>query len=237
MPYRRFHPRDNRLRPIVYAAPMRSTTRHHHGNCLPIALFAVAAIGVVAFVGGLWAFATSDAAQAVSDLQAKIESLQEGATVFKAPGSATVELSKGGGTVMLAPDGMVDGESVPAPGPEVAFAVTVKDADGDPVEYEPNTQPRNPGAPFHMFGFFEVPEDGTYTVEVELAGGEDPHAAIMVASGSEADVEQLAMSGLAVLKGTVGGCVGICGFLAALGFGIPALVLSRRKRTPDPLAA
>jgi hypothetical protein len=215
---------------------MRHTRPLRRGNCLPIALFALAAVGVIALAVGGWMFLTSDAATAVKDLQAKVESLQEGATVFAAPGSAVVELKKGGGTVMLAPDNMVDGENIPAPGPEVAFAITVKDAAGNPVKYEPNTQPRNPGAPFHMFGFFEVPEDGAYTVEVTLAGGEDPRAAMMVATGTEEDVEALTMAGLEVLKGTFGGCVGVCGLLAAIGFGIPALVLSRRKPTPDPLA-
>lgn len=214
---------------------MRFQKIRRRGNCLTIALFAVAAIGLLALLVGGWMFATSDAAAAVSRLQAKIESLQEGATTFAAPGSAKVELKKGGGTVMLAPDGMVDGENIPAPGPEVAIAVTVKDAGGNAVKFEPNTQPRNPAAPFHLFGFFEVPEDGAYEVEVSMVGGDDPRAAIMVAAGTEADVEELALAGVEVVKGGIGGCIGVCGLLAAIGCGIPALVLARRRKTPDPL--
>ena len=214
---------------------MRHTKPLRRGNCLPIALFAIAAIGLLAFIVGAVVFATSDATAAMRDLQTKIEALQEGATTFAAPGSVQVELKKGGGTVMLAPDGMVDGENIPAPGLDVAIAVTVKDAEGNAVKYEPNTQPRNPAAPFHMFGFFEVPEDGTYEVEVSMVGGEDPRAAIMVASGTEKDVEELALAGVELVKGGIGGCVGVCGLLAAIGFGIPAILVARKKKTPDPL--
>jgi ABC-type dipeptide/oligopeptide/nickel transport system permease component len=41
-----------------------------------------------------------------------------------------------------------------------------------------------------------------------------------------------------VLSAGTGGCLGICGVLMALGFGIPALIIWRRKRnTPaDPIA-
>ena len=99
-------------------------------------------------------------------------------------------------------------------------------------------QPRDPNSPFAVLAAAEIPADGTYAVDVRETGGGETPAAILVAGGSQADLEAMGESAGELAKFAGGACGGVCGLVLLLGCGIPALVIAIRRRKPkvDPLA-
>lgn len=216
---------------------MRSHT-HRRGNCLFLTLVGLAVLGLLVLIASLVAAVTSKPGEAVQQLESQIQTLAESATRLEAPGSAEVELAKGGVMVLLAPDGEVDGKKISTPGGSVQFDVTITGEDGTEVKVEAMRQPRDPNSPFAVLAAAEIPADGTYTVDVRETGGGETPAAILVAGGSQADLEAMGESAGELAKFAGGACGGVCGLVLLLGCGIPALVIAIRRRKPkvDPLA-
>ncbi len=199
-------------------------------------LAAFAVIGVLLMVGGIVSLLTSGAGQAMTDIQTSIETFVADAKTFEAPGELEVELPAGGAIVALAPDGKVGDKQIGTPHPSVEYTVTIKGPDGNDVKFEANSQPRSSGAPFALLGFFETKEADLYKISATTENADDPHAAISVAAGTEKQVEALMNNALALLQGFGGGCFAACGVILALVCGIPALIMRKRKKAPDPLA-
>ena len=195
----------------------------------------LAVVGFLLLVGGVIFMLTSDAMSAVADVQKQISNFTEKATTFAAPGSEEVEFDVGGGVVMLSPGGTVGDKTIGTPPSDVTFTVTITDATGTAVEFAPNRSPRQPGAPFELIGFFETPTKGLYKIDVQTSTGVP--AAIMVAAGTEEDVNKLAGSAGQIAAGAGGLCAAGCGGIMLLGFGIPALIVrAKAKKRVDPLA-
>jgi len=177
--------------------------------------------------------AASGATSAIGTLKTQIKSFTESATVFEAPGEVTIEFKQGGGAILLEPDGEVGDRRIGIPPWDVTFELEVTDPDGEQVKVERNTSPRQPGAPIELLGVFEIEKDGPHRVAVRTSN--DSPAAIMVGAGTEAEVKSLFESIIAFAQGVLSSCFSACGCLMALAFGVPALVLSRARRQPDPL--
>jgi len=125
------------------------------------------------------------------------------------------------------------GQDGPAP-QEAAPEVT--DAGGKSVRVEGPRGNRSPGAPFEVLGTFAVETAGRYTIQITGTSEDAPRAAVMVATASGEELEALTATAVSLFKFGGGACFSICGFVALLGFGIPALIVrARAKRTPDPL--
>lgn len=204
------------------------------GSCLVQTLIGLALIGLLLLIVGVVGMLTSKASSAVQDIQSQIETLRNRATVFEAPASIELELGQGGALVALAPDGMVGDKKLGPPPASARYEITVTDAEGKAVRFERANQPRNPAAPFEMLGTFAVDAAGRYTVKVDGAGDNPAPAAVMVASASTEEIETLANSGVAILQGLGGACSAICGLVAFVGFGIPALIMRARARQKPP---
>ena len=219
------------LRPMLHATPRR-------GNCLFMTLVGLAILGLLLLIVGAVAALTAKPADAVEKLRTQMEQFADTSTALEAPGSAEIELPAGGMIVLLSPDGEVNGKKISTPGGGVQFDITVTAPDGTAVPVESMRQRRDPNAPFAVLATAEIPEQGIYTVDVRESGGGTTPAAILIANGSKADLEQLGNSAAELLKFAGGGCSGVCGLALALGCGIPALVIAVRRRMakPDPLA-
>jgi hypothetical protein len=219
----------------------RQATHQRRGNCLFQILLALAVLCVLVAVAGIVSMLTSGAGKAVTDLQSEIKTIAANSDTFEAPGTATVELESGGAMLALHPDGTVGDKKIGVPPANVTYVFTITGPDGNPVKFDANNQPRNPQAPFEMFGVFEAKTAGAYTIEAKTSDGSATPAAIMVAAADEATAERLASAGLAIFKGIGGGCLSICGCLAAIGFAIPAFFVRRKAKAsaeapaPPPL--
>lgn len=200
------------------------------GNCLFQVLLAVAVLSILVSVFGIISMLTSGAGDAVSALETEIKSIAANSQTFEAPGTATVELAEGGAMLALHPDGMVGDKKIGVPPANVNYTFTITDADGNSVKFDANNAPRNPQAPFEMFGVFETKAAGTYTIQSKTSDGSETPAAVMVAAADKATAERLANAGLAIFKGVGGGCLTVCGCLAALAFGIPALIVRKKAK-------
>lgn len=217
---------------------MRTNSHAHRGNCLVQLLFALAVIGLLLLIVGVVGMFTSNASSALQNMQTQIQKLMDSSTVFEAPASIELELTEGGGIVALAPNGMVGDKRIGTPPVGVGYTVTIKDAEGKAIKYDPNSAPRSPGSPFEILGVFETKAKGRYTIEVKTSDGSETPAAIMVAAASKEEAEQLANAGVSILQGFGGACAAGCGFLLFVGFGIPALIVrarAKRSAQPDPL--
>lgn|GEM_PF-1286676 len=200
------------------------------GNCLFQALLAVAVLSFLVSVFGIISMLTSGAGDAVTALETEIKTIAANSQTFEAPGTATLELAEGGAMLALHPDGMVGEKKIGVPPASVNYTFTITDADGNAVKFDANNAPRNPQSPFEMFGLFETKAAGAYTIEAKTTDGSDTPAAIMVAAADKATAERLANAGLALFKGVGGGCLALCGCLAALAFGIPALIVRKKAK-------
>jgi hypothetical protein len=196
-------------------------------------LAALAILGAILLIVGAIIAATSGGIGAFSSLKKQFEAFAASAQTFEAPGVGEYEFKKGGAMVMLHPDGQVGDRRIGTPDWKVDFEVTVTDIDGNAVPYERNEAQRQPGAPFELLGFFEIPEDGVYRIDVATSDGTP--AAIMVGSGTSEEVETMLASFLSFMWGVVGGCFSACGCVILLAFGVPALVLGRSRPKVDPL--
>ncbi|MCE2882982.1 MAG: hypothetical protein LW636_11590 [Planctomycetaceae bacterium] len=208
-------------------ATMHCTRR---GNCL---FQALAALAVLIVIFGIVSMLTSGAGDAVKDFEKQVQSLTDTATTIKAPGQTSIEMKQGGAMVAVLPSGDVAGEKIGAPKAGVTFTVTVTDPSGNPVKFEKGNQSPQAGAPFELLGVFEAKSEGAYKVDVQSSDGSP--AAIMVAAGTQEDIDRAMNSGLAILQGVGGGCLTICGAGAAVVFGGVALFMRLRKPKPDPL--
>jgi len=208
---------------------MRKSIPVRRGSCGLQILAALAILAVILLIVGVVGFIVSGPSSAASQFEAQLKKFTESATVFEAPGSKEIEFKAGGGVVMLSPEGMVGDKRIGTPPSSVTLDVKIESADGKALKFERNTAPRNPAAPFELIGFFKVDADGTYTVTVTPSDGSTP-AAILVGAGTEQEVASLLSSVAALLTATVSGCVGICGLVGVMAFGIPALVMWRSKR-------
>ena len=216
---------------------MRQNSPIRRGSCAVQVLFALAILGLILMIVGAVSLFASSPAKAVSEFEAQVKKFVETATVFEAPGSNQVELKQGKGLMLTAPDGKV-GDKFIGPLPAgVTLSVTVTDPEGATVSFNPNTAPRNPQSPFELIGFFDIAKDGTYSIEVASSDGKSP-AAVVVGSGTEKEVESMIANLASLLVAGTGGCVGICGLVMLPVFGIPAIVMWRRKRNApvDPVA-
>jgi hypothetical protein len=211
---------------------------HRRGNCLFLTLVGLAVVGLLVLVVSLVAAITSKPGEAFEKLESKFQTLAEGATRLEAPGSAEIDLAEGGVMVLLAPDGEVDGKKIGTPRGTVQFDVRIIAEDGTEVEVESIRETRDPNSPFAVLAAAEIPADGTYLVDVRETGGGQTPAAILIAGGSQADMDAMGESAGELAKFAGGACGGVCGLVLLLGCGIPALVISirRRKAPVDPLA-
>ena len=211
-------------------ATMHCTRR---GNCLFQAIVALAVIGFLVATFGIVSMLTSGAGDAVKDFEKQLQTMMDTATTIKAPGQASIEMKQGGAMVAVLPSGDVGGEKIGAPKEGVTFTVTVTDPSGNPVKFEKGNQSSQAGAPFELLGVFEAKSEGAYKVDVQSSDGSP--AAIMVAAGTQEDIDKAMNTGLAILQGIGGGCLTICGAGAAVVFGGVALFMRLRKPKPDPL--
>lgn len=212
---------------------MRTPAPHRRGNCLFQALLAVALLGLLLAIFGAVTMLTSGAGDAAKALEKQLKAMAETATSFEAPGKVSLELKSGAGMVGIVPNGEVDGKKIGAPGEAVTFKVTVTDADGKSVKFDEFGASRDPNAPIQPVGIFKVGSPGTYTIDVATSDGSP--AAVFVSAGTQEEVDQLASSGIAILKGVGGGCVTFCGGAVFVVFGIISLVIKLRRKEPDPL--
>jgi hypothetical protein len=204
-------------------------------------LLALAVLGLILFgvigVGLL----ISGPSTALSEFLLTQRKLEGSATFFEAPATRTIEFKPGAGIVMFSRGGKVGDKRIGSPPSTVTIDVKVTGPDGSAVSYEPNRAPSRilnfPLMPSPILGFFQIRSEGAYTVEVNPSDGTTP-AAILVGSASNEEVESITKNDLLVRERGTRGFLGFCGLLMALGFGIPALIIWRRKRnTPsDPIA-
>ncbi|MDI9404250.1 MAG: hypothetical protein QM516_10295 [Limnohabitans sp.] len=209
---------------------LRTSPLRRRGNCAFQILLALAVIAALLAVGGVVSMLTSGAGDAVTVLETEIKTIAQNSQSFEAPGTATVELAEGGAMLALHPDGMVGDKKIGVPPANVSYNFTITDADGNAVKFEANNAPRNPQAPFEMFGFFQAKKAGAYTIEAKTSDGSDTKAAIMVAAADEATAQRLANAGLALVKGVGGGCLAVCGCLAAIALAIPAFFVRKKAK-------
>ncbi|MFZ9914900.1 MAG: hypothetical protein ACO3IB_06115 [Phycisphaerales bacterium] len=212
---------------------MVSTHSIRRGNCLFQAIVGLAILGLLVAIFGIVSMLTSGASDAVKDFEKQLQSIMDTATTIKAPGQTSIELKQGGAMVAVLPSGDVGGEKIGAPKAGVTFTVTVTDPSGGPVKFEKGNQSPQSGAPFELLGVFEAKSEGAYTVDVQSSDGSP--AAIMIAAGTQEDIDKAMNSGLAILKGVGGGCLTICGAGLAVVFGVVALIMRLRKPKADPL--
>lgn len=219
-------------------SPIRSRASHpRRGSCLFQTLIGLALVGLLLLIVGVVGMATSGAGAAAQGLKAQIDSFREHATVFEAPASIELDLGQGGALVALAPDGMVGEKKLGTPPANFGYLVAVTDADGKSVQVEGPRGNRSPGAPFEVLGTFAVETAGRYTIKVTGTSEDAPNAAIMVAAASAEEIEALTTNAVSLFQFGGSACFSICGLVALLGFGIPALIVrARAKRTPDPVA-
>ncbi|MFM1868701.1 MAG: hypothetical protein RL591_2109 [Planctomycetota bacterium] len=222
-------PCPNSSRRIVRSFSSRTPVLRR-GNCLFQALLAVAVLSFLVSVFGIISMLTSGAGSAVTALETEIKSIAANSQTFEAPGTTTVELAEGGAMLALHPDGMVGEKKIGVPPASVNYTFTITDAEGQPVKFDANNAPRNPQSPFEMFGLFETKTAGAYTIEAKTTDGSSTPAAIMVAAADKATAERLASAGMALFKGVGGGCLALCGCIAALAFGIPALIVRKKAK-------
>lgn len=202
------------------------------------ALLCLAVIALLLLIVGLVGLFTSNATTAIKDVETKIKELSAKSTKFEAPAKVEVDLPQGAAIIAFEPEGRVGDKRIGMPPPGVSFSVTVTDPDGKAVEVNRSNSPRTPGSPFELIGAFKTSAPGKYSVEVKADDGSSTPAAIMVAGGSEEDVEGIANAAVSILQGFGSGCLSICGLIGLVGFGVPALVLRARakKAQPDPVS-
>lgn len=197
-------------------------------------LVGLAVIGLLLLIGGAITFFVTSPAKALGDVGTAVQSLAESATALEAPGTFEVEFKAGGAAFILSPSGEVGDKVIPTPPANVMYTFAVTDAEGNSIRVEPNQAPRRGNEPFHFFGFFEVPADGVYKVDVQASDGSTP-AAILAAAATKAELEQLGSAVASAAIGGAGGCGAICGLVLLLIGAIGALFV-RKKAQPDPLA-
>jgi len=215
---------------------MRQNSPIRRGSCAVQVLFALAILGLILLIVGAVSIFASDPATAATQFETQVKKFVDSSAIFEAPGSKQLELKQGKGLVLTAPDGKV-GDKLIGPLPAgVTLNVTVTGPGNSEVKFAPNTAPRNPQAPFEFIGFFDIAADGTYTVEVTPSDGKSP-AAVVVGSGSPKEVESMLGNVASLLVAGTGGCIGVCGLIMVPVFGIPAVIMWRRKRNApvDPI--
>lgn len=213
---------------------MRSTHPPRRGNILLVILIGLSLIGALLLVAGVVTFLVANPSKAASDLENQFKAFVENSTPLEAPGSFEVEIKKGGAAFFLSPDGKVGDKVIPIPPADISYSVAVTDLDGNPMKFEANRVPRGANDPFYYMGFCETAKDGKYKIKID-ASDSKTKAAVVVAPGSKEELAGLMGALGKAAIGVSGGCAAICGLLALLCFGIPALIVRKRSR-PDPLA-
>lgn len=217
----------------------RNAVRARRGSCLLWVLVGFAVLGLVLVIAGIAAMLTSGAGEAVTRMEAQIKAFADRAQAFEAPGGREVELSEGGGLVIVSPNGKVGDKVIGMPSPSTDVSVTITDPDGQPVKFDATQGQRSASRanqPFQLIGVFETAKSGTYRIEAKTSDGSA--VALSVVAGSKDQIDAMLGTVGAMAQGGIGFCGAICGVGLLLGFGIPALVIRARARKapPDPLA-